>query len=175
MNRAEYEERVYRPLLALGKTFERFATDIIREKLAFDVHVYGSREQQYAIGESAEGFEFKRDGKFRQYGTLWIETAEKANPVNSVYAVSGIYRNNNTRYWVQGDEQTFWMFPLARLREAVKGCQAKTTPTSKGWLLPLETADRVQMWKYVAVAPAEQTAEEWVAHYRAAAARFGAT
>lgn len=175
MKRTEYDEKVYKPRLALGQIFERFAADIIREKLAFDVHIYGTRQQQYSIGESVEGFEFKRDGKFRETGNLYIETVEKANPNNSSYVASGIYRNNNTKYWVQGDEQTFWLFSLARLWDAVKGCKLAIIDTSKGHLLPVQTADQIQMWKYTAPLPTEQTTQEWLAHYRAAKAKYWPT
>jgi len=88
------------------------------------------------------GAEIKRDGKFRETGNLYIETAEKSNPDNPAYAASGIYRQDNSWLFVIGDEKTIYIFSTKYLRLLEKRYQRKQKPTSIGFLMPIEEADR---------------------------------
>ena len=90
-------------------------------------------------GENRLGVEFKYDQRFRQTGNLYIETAEKARPRRGEYAPSGIYRDDNTWLWVQGDHQSVAVFLKRELVRLAEGPWSRVrTETSQGWLLPME-------------------------------------
>ena len=54
--------------------------------------------------------EIKRDGKFRETGNLYIETAEKSHPDKYEFIPSGIMRQDNSWLFVIGDEKTIYIF-----------------------------------------------------------------
>lgn len=103
---------------------------------------YASRRFQIAHGENMLGAEIKRDGKFRQTGNLYIETAEKAHPDNPRYVPAGIQREDNSWLYVIGDEQTLFIFSTKYLRLLAGRYRVVETPTSIGFLLPVAEAEK---------------------------------
>ena len=67
-----------------GLEFQDVATTALYQR-GIVVVAYSSRRWQDERGENMLGAEIKRDGKFRQTGNLYIETAEKSHPDNPVY------------------------------------------------------------------------------------------
>ncbi len=90
------------------------------------------------------GAEIKRDGKFRETGNLYIETAEKSHPDNAAYVASGIHRADNAWLYVIGDERTIYIFPTVYLRRLAARYEdrRRVTPTSAGFLMPVADAER---------------------------------
>jgi hypothetical protein len=75
-------------------------------------------------------------------GNLYIEYEEKAVPRPGPYAKAGIERADNTWLYVIGDYNTIFIF-AKRLLVQLKDCgryRQVTTPTSRGYLLPLADA-----------------------------------
>jgi len=139
--REEYKNGYYQDKLNEGLEFQDLVTNALYQR-GIVVIGYASRRYQVEEGENMLGAEIKRDGKFRETGNLYIETAEKSNPDNPAYAASGIYRQDNSWLFVIGDEKTIYIFSTKYLRLLEKRYQRKQKPTSIGFLMPIEEADR---------------------------------
>jgi hypothetical protein len=135
----------YREKLQAGLRFQDFVTR----------HLYGIGivlVQFVAVAnnldcENMAGFEIKRDGRFRQTGNLYFETDEKTDPANPVFVPSGIRRRDSSWIWIIGDELTLWFFTKKQLLVIDKSperwkAKRVETATSKGFVLPLDQADR---------------------------------
>jgi len=85
--------------------------DFVAEKLyhfGLPLFNYASKKYQIEYGENKLGVEIKFDQKFEKTRNLYIETAEKTRPEIENYSPSGIYRNDNTWLYVQGNKKIFW-------------------------------------------------------------------
>lgn len=71
---------------------------------------YHTKKEQYNIGENRLGLEIKFDTRCTDMGHLWIETAEKSNWRNERWIPSGIYRDDNSWLYAQGNWQKIWIF-----------------------------------------------------------------
>jgi hypothetical protein len=123
-------------------------------------------------GENRLGIEFKYDHLFRDTGNLYIEIAEKAHPRAGDYAPSGVFRNDNTKLWVQGDREGVAVFQKADLaREAANGYRRVTNArrTPQGYLLPNDMAANLALWT---VRATEVPAEDALSAVRVLARRF---
>jgi N6-adenosine-specific RNA methylase IME4 len=89
---------------------------IQNKKLYDSVLSLDSKKFQYEIGENLQGFEIKYDARCTgDRGTLAtnqlsIEIAEKTKDSNLNYIDSGIYRNDNSWLYIQGNYMMFWIF-----------------------------------------------------------------
>jgi hypothetical protein len=99
-------------------------------------------EDLYHRGENRLGVEFKYDHRWRDTGNFYIETAEKARPRQGDYVPAGIFRNDNTWLWVQGDRDEVWVFYKHKLMalNADRRFERRSSATSEGYLLPLSIA-----------------------------------
>ena len=132
----------YQDKLAVGLAYERYIGMALREAWGLVIHPCTTREQQIAIGENREGIEIKKDRNFRSTRNLYIETAEKTNADNPVYVRSGVFRKDNTWLLCIGDEAEAWLLLLDTLRRESQGSHRFVeTPTSRGFLLPVNTAN----------------------------------
>lgn len=140
-----YDENYRKPMIELGLQYQ----DFIMERM----HLIGIVLQPFCSkaaqrkGENLFGLEIKRDGKFRKTENLYIEVAEKARPRAGDYVPSGIFRSDNTWLYGIGDELTFFVFAKSTLRNAFAariklGYAEKSTPTSKGFVIPVAEANR---------------------------------
>jgi hypothetical protein len=136
-----YANGYYQDKLQEGLEFQDVVTKALYER-GIIVIGYASRRFQVEQGENMLGAEIKRDGNFRKTGNLYIETAEKADPNNEVYVASGIYRKDNSWLFVIGDEKTIYIFSTKYLRMLEKQFLKKEIPTSKGYLMPLDKAEK---------------------------------
>lgn len=103
---------------------------------------YSSKEFQHLKGENKAGIEIKNDTRFRETGNFFIEIAEKSRKENTQWIPSGIYRNDNTWLYLQGDELEYFIFGKRQLvlLHRCKKFEEKIIPTSKGFLLPVKWA-----------------------------------
>lgn len=124
-------------MMELALQFQDMVADILFEKHGIYISYYVSKLGQYNVGESRNGYEVKFDMLLKQTNNLYIEYAEKSNPTNYNYVSSGILRDNNTKFWIQGDEKIVFIFDINILRKALKNTlfKHKQTSTSKGYLL----------------------------------------
>lgn len=146
--KSNYED-YRRSKIETGQLFQDFVTRYMWEKHKVAVNQFTSERYQKLVGESATGIEIKHDEKFLSTGNLWIETGEKARPRQGDYYPSGIYRNDNTRYYLIGDYDTLFLFEKKRLIEAERSGRYRTiengTRTSIGFLLPSMPARAMAM------------------------------
>ena len=139
--RLEYKNGYYAKKLEQGLEFQDVVTRALYQR-GIVVIGYASRRFQNSHGENMLGAEIKRDGKFRETGNLYIETSEKSHPDNPSYVPSGIYRADNSWLYVIGDEKDIWIFSVKYLRLLSKRFHVVEKPTSIGFLLPIEEANK---------------------------------
>ncbi len=130
----------------------------VSEQTGETITILWDVDDQFNVGESAEGYEFKYDSRFRSTGNLYIEIREKG--LDGIWRDSGIYRGDNTQFYVIGDLETMWVFHIDDIRSIVEKVgpqegyalrQVRTGANSAiGALLPI----REQIWAF--------TGEEWV-------------
>lgn len=127
-----------------GVEYEDFVFDILREE-GLTVTRYASQKWQYGVGECSGGIEVKFDDKIDEYERLYIEVSEKAYPNSQrSYAPSGIYRNDNSWLYVVGDYKNVYIFAksILKLLYLTGRYLGKETPTSQGFVLPVEKAEK---------------------------------
>ena len=147
--RKEYDDGYYQNKLDQGLEFQDVVTSALYQR-GIVVVAYSSRRFQIEKGENLLGAEIKRDGKFRETGNLYIETAEKSHPDIPFFTDSGIHRKDNSWLYVIGDEKTIFIFStkyLCMLERKKKPDKKDWYPrvtkiTSLGFLLPLTDADK---------------------------------
>ena len=146
----------YREKLEEGKLFQ----DWIQKKLLHHgliVMLNTSEKYQKDIGESLSGIEIKKDTRFKETGNLFIEVAEKSDPLYPNYIPSGIYRNDNSWLYCIGDYQEVFLLPKKILQILYedkinnkpgtewRGIETRTIATSKGMLLPINYAEKANI------------------------------
>lgn len=97
--------------------------------------------EQITIGETLQGVEIKHDRRCAETGNLFIEVAEKRRQTNMKWVASGIFRRDNTQWYLIGDYVQFWVFRIETLRTLSYFFEIKTGPTFKGYLLSILQAN----------------------------------
>jgi hypothetical protein len=136
-----YANGYYADKLEEGLQFQDVVTKALYQR-GIVVIGYASRRFQNEEGENMLGAEIKRDGKFRDTGNLYIETAEKSHPDRPFFTSSGVFRNDNSWLFVIGDEETIWIFSTKYLQMLSDRYRFTEGPTSKGFLMPIAEADK---------------------------------
>lgn len=147
--REEYNNGYYQRKLQQGLEFQDVVTKELYQR-GIVVVGYASRRFQNSEGENMLGAEIKRDDNFRTTGNLYIETAEKSHPDNPRFVPSGIMRQDNSWLFVIGDEQTIYIFSTKYLRMLVKQKKWRfigDKPTSQGYLMPIDDAEKYSIRK----------------------------
>ena len=104
------------PDSANKRSFEdgmEFQDWIVRQfnKAGFYIQLNTSRLYQYAEGESVQRCEIKLDNGCTKYGRLSIEIAERTrNDPGRLWTPSGIYTNNDTVFYLQGNKDIAFLF-----------------------------------------------------------------
>lgn len=132
-----------------GIVFQDFVAMQMLKKRGVKIDFYKTKSEQYSIGESAQGYEVKLDKPCTRTGRLSIEIAEKTRASNHQFVPSGIYRKDNTRYYVQGNYIRIWIFSKSRLVELHKSDRAsehESHPTIRTFYLPIITANREALY-----------------------------
>lgn len=134
----------------VGSSFEDFVC-IELSKQGIILQNIHSRKFQYETGENLQGFEIKYDSRCTGCSTdkpatnrLSIEVSEKTNANNRNYIPSGIYRDDNSWLYIQGNYQQFWIFQkklLVMLHNSNR-YKENTQPTIKTFYLPIKEADK---------------------------------
>jgi hypothetical protein len=133
----------YRAKLEEGQRFQDHVMEIFWNELKYPLMNFSSREMQMHA-ENMQGVEIKFDKKFRSTGNLWIEVAEKSSCANERWVPSGIMKESNDWLFAIGDEDTLFVFARSLLVNFYKGRKyhIHETPTSRGFLLPVDVARR---------------------------------
>lgn len=127
----------------VGNEFTDFVMEALMRR-GIVIQIYTSKRYQYNVGESLQGAEIKLDNRCTDTGRLSIEIAEKtARDVDS-WTPSGIYRNDNTWLYIQGNYQCFWVFlkkTLINLHNDGTREECEHNGTIRKFYISLEEAD----------------------------------
>ena len=137
----EYKNGYYNDKLQEGLEFQDIVTKELYQR-GIVIVGYSSRKHQNEDGENMLGAEIKRDGKFRDTGNLYIEVSEKSHPDKPNYTPSGIHRKDNSWLFVIGDENTIYIFSTKYLLILEDRYKHVNKPTSNGFLMPIEDAEK---------------------------------
>lgn len=142
--------------LTLSHRFEVFIERQLEQR-GIDLGLYYDREEQYNHGENALGIEIKRDIKSRETGNLYIEYAERLNAYGD-WVASGIFKDDNTNYFLIGDIDGFWILEKRELEDLYNlidrnggklrnGCRMVRAArgTSLGFIIPKNVADNMSL------------------------------
>jgi len=102
-----------------------------------------SKRYQFEVGENLQGFEIKFDGRCSDTGRLSIEIAEKASATNVAWIPSGIYRDDNSWLYIQGNYSVLFLFAknwLRRYYESKRPGTHDSHGTVRKFYLPLMLA-----------------------------------
>jgi len=130
-----------------GSRYEEFIIQKLEYLFGFVLHLREGEKAQLR-GETDEGFEIKYDGRMKDTGNVYIELEEKSNPDNFNYVESGIYRNDNTKFYLIGDYKECFVFGKKALQELDREnpsfiIRPKPTGTSIGFLIPVKYAKKL--------------------------------
>lgn len=137
----EYANGYYKEKLQQGLEFQDIVTKELYQR-GIVIVGYASQKYQNGEGENLLGAEIKRDGKFRETGNLYIEVSEKSHPDKPSFTPSGIHRKDNSWLYVIGDEKTVYIFSTKYLLMLEGRYKTVQKPTSNGFLLPIDQADK---------------------------------
>lgn len=134
----------YDGCLQKGLEFQDFIATILVKEMGISLSSFSSKKYQFKIGENMQGIEIKFDDKFKNTGNIYIEVKEKSNPANLNYVNSGIYRVDNTWLYIIGNYECVYIFGKQHLKlmHTSRKYREVTTPTSVGFLLPSDDADK---------------------------------
>lgn len=125
-----------------GLEFQDWVCDVLARKRHIIIQNLSSRKYQFEYGENLQGIEIKLDRRCTETGRLSIEIAEKSAAHNNNWVPSGIYRNDNTWLYIQGNQSVLFLFA----RNLLRRYHAKAHPleheekTVKGYFLKLDVA-----------------------------------
>lgn len=126
-----------------GMEFQDFVCDVLGNE-GFVLQNYVSKKWQFDKGENRQGFEIKLDNRCTETGRLSIEIAEKSRVSNSAWMKSGIYRDDNSWLYVQGNYNVLFVFAknwLLRYHQEKKPEEHESCGTVRKFYLPISTAE----------------------------------
>lgn len=129
-----------------GLRFQDFVIEALAKELGLVIQIFSSQRYQFQNGESVQGWEIKLDSRCTETGRLSIEVAEKSNKDMPNWTPSGIFRKDNTLFYVQGNRDCFWLFfkkHLQWLYEKEKPSVTEKYGTIRTFYLPVSRADKV--------------------------------
>ena len=141
-DRKEKKSEYFKEQLREAYEFEKFIDEFFRCE-GIELGMFEEKECQYK-GENIKGIEIKYDKLFRKTGNLYIEFAEK-QPNATEWIPSGIEKHGNSKFLLIGDFNKFWIFNINNLISLKHRFKNVTTFTSKGYLLPIEEAEKEEL------------------------------
>ena len=144
---AIYPDSMHEDALTVGEKYQNFIADEVKKRFGYEIHFYTSKIEQYLIGESKEGFEIKLDARCTGAGRLSIEVGEKTKISIFGFTPSGIFRSDNTKFYVQGNYVIAWIFYKSDLQQFYHSTKPKIIddkpPTIQKFYLPIKDANRI--------------------------------
>lgn len=139
------EEENYDNLLEIGNEFQDFVIAMLIKHKGIVLSNFSSQLFQYKIGEGYQGFEIKLDRRSEKGENLLIEIGERKSKDSEHWVDSGIYRNDNTDFYIVGNYKFFYVFDVKVLRKIHKNgdflCH-KETKTGKFFLIKKENIEK---------------------------------
>ena len=126
-----------------GNVFQDYVCDLLLDRCGIIIQNYASKEYQFNKGENKQGFEIKLDNWCYKSKRLSIEIAEKT-AIENYFVESGIYRKDNSIFYVQGNKDIVFLFSKKLLQMLHKSnrYEDKEEPTIKTFYLPFSDAIR---------------------------------
>lgn len=128
----------YEGLLKMGNEYEDYIDRLLKANGVY-IGLYQTKEEQYNIGESQKGVEIKYNSRFTELKSVYVEVTECTKDGNK-HVLSGILRNDNTRWMLMGDYKHAVMFDKGELAVIyLSGCCTVIKPhnTSTGFVMGL--------------------------------------
>ena len=148
-------KKYYNKKLKDGNRYQDFIMEFFYLK-GLPILQYSSKDYQYRKGESLSRVEIKYDMRIQDTGNLYIEFSEKSNPRNDNYVKSGILRNDNSWFWIQGNYKYIFLFSKKKLIKIYKSRKRYKNrfrqvkiKTSKGILIKLEDAKELSIIYFI--------------------------
>lgn len=142
--------------LETSHRFEVYIDYCFRQR-GYDIGLYYGKKQQYSQGETKAGIEIKCDRKLRETGNVYIEYQERMTR-EGVWVDSGILKPDETKYFLIGTEEEFYILPREALYglytrvvlqgeyiPGVKKVREKTHGTSKGFIISSQIAGQINL------------------------------
>ena len=115
-----YPDSKHADSFALGVQYQNKISDMVRKLYGINLHIYPDKQRQISIGEDNEGYEIKLDANIKHSKRISIETAEKSRESRREFYPSGIFRKDNTNYYIQGFDDFAWIFYKDDIRRYYK-------------------------------------------------------
>jgi len=119
------------------------------------IQLHSSKRYQFERGESVQRVEIKLDNRCTETGRLSIEVGERTS-INGPWVSSGIYRNDNTCMYIQGNREVIYLFDRKVLvryhqqREQGRWLESpRENPTVRKFYMPFDIADQACITKIV--------------------------
>ena len=107
----KYADSIHDDSYQLGLEFQDYVIDELRERFGIMIQAYSSKSYQYERGENPQGWEIKLDNRCTDSKRLSIEVAEKTKKDDAApWIPSGICRDDNTLFYIQGNKARFYLF-----------------------------------------------------------------
>jgi hypothetical protein len=130
-----------------GLEFQDFVAELLLKETGIPLMNYSSRKYQFKVGENKQGIEIKLDRRMGK--NVSIEVAEKSRQSRTEWTNSGIFRNDNSWLYIQGNYKKVFVFGVTILRLAYqKDFHDKTWepyPTIRTFLMPIDYAERIAL------------------------------
>jgi len=141
-----------------GLKFQDFMMDWLRKEGIF-FSSYVSRDYQYKKGESPQRIEIKFDQDCSNTGRLSVEVAERSSTKIQLWTPSGIFRDDNAWWYIQGNYTIAYLFNKNTLKEYFLGIRHKETQKKFGTIetfyMGLRDAERLCVHKFLAEIPGQ--------------------
>ena len=141
---SSYPDSGHADPLQVGAEFLDFVL-VTLQPMGLYLQPFTSKKYQYNKGESFQGWEVKLDNRCTDTERLSIEVAEKTKASNDAWVQSGIYRNDNTWLYIQGNYFVLYVFIksiLIALHKSGKYKEEESFGTVRKFYLPLKEADK---------------------------------
>lgn len=138
--------------LTMGKLYESQIVDFMKNLYGIVLHIYEDKNRQYYIGENGEGYEIKLDAHIEHSHRMSIEIGEKINLKQPKFTPSGIYRKDNTNFYIQGFYNFAWLFWKSDLRQYHYQFDPRIIdsdpPTIQKFYIPATTANDLSVHRF---------------------------
>jgi len=124
-----------------GIRFQDYVCELLaREHII--IQNFSSKKYQLTIGENLQGIEIKLDNRCIETQRLSIEIAEKTHADKTDWTNSGIYRDDNSWLYIQGNFEIVFIFQKNLLQMLHRTNRYKTgeTNTIRKFYLPFAAA-----------------------------------
>ena len=142
-NSAMYPDSQHANSFYVGMEFQDYVVEEFN-RFGFYIQLHASKKYQFERGESVQRVEIKLDNRCTDTGRLSIEVGERTS-LNGTWVSSGIYRNDGTWMYIQGNRDIMYLFNLKYLRryhgKKLAGKYEEGPPTIRKFYIPFPHAD----------------------------------